>query len=550
MSHASPQQPFRIVAIKDFVPRSLKPWIMILFVLIVQMSGGVYLAAAADMVGSTGLLNEDIMMAGQASLVGMALFFGIMFRLKMAVPPKTTLTITVLGIIITNIVCMYTTSVPLLVAVCFVGGFLRMWATFECNSTIQLWLTPKRDMSVFFCYVYLVVNSTINLSGILTVYSAHQVSWELMHLIITAATLLMLLVVMGIHTNERVMPPLPLFGVDWLGMILWGVTAMSILFVCIYGEHYDWFHSVHIRMASLFALFSLVLNLWRMQFIRHSFIFLRTFTFPIVPISIGILLLADFLLAPGHVLEHILTEGLLGYDSVNNISLNWWGLGGTVVGIAVAYVLFARLKWSYQRMLVVSFSCITVYLACFYFLVDYYMPHSMLVLPVMLRNAGYVILAVALLTAMTRLPFPFNFCQGLCMHNMFSAVLASAVGSALLGRILTVVCQRNYELLSVNINRLNPDAHFTAITPMGNIYSALPLGNLYGAAQTQALMVSIKEIYGWLLLLAIVSILGLMVRRSSIHPIRVIHPLFSTIRTRLFHDVKLKIKAVRRRDDE
>ena len=77
-----PQGPFDIPDVPDFVPRRLKPWIFIFFVLIIQFSGGVYLAAASDMVGTTALMQEDILMAGYASLIGMAINFAVMFRIK------------------------------------------------------------------------------------------------------------------------------------------------------------------------------------------------------------------------------------------------------------------------------------------------------------------------------------------------------------------------------------------------------------------------------------------------------------------------------------
>lgn len=130
--------PFAIPAMRDFVPEKLRPWIVILFVIIFQFSGGVYLAAVSEMVGSTALMQEDIMMAGYASLVGMSLTFAIMFRLKFRFPSKTTFLTCGIAIILCNLICMYTRSVPLLVTVCFFGGIFRMWATFECNSTIQL----------------------------------------------------------------------------------------------------------------------------------------------------------------------------------------------------------------------------------------------------------------------------------------------------------------------------------------------------------------------------------------------------------------------------
>ena len=63
--------PFSIPAIRDFVPPKLRPWIIIAFVIVFQFSGGLYLAAVSEMVGSTALMQEDIMMAGYASMIGM-----------------------------------------------------------------------------------------------------------------------------------------------------------------------------------------------------------------------------------------------------------------------------------------------------------------------------------------------------------------------------------------------------------------------------------------------------------------------------------------------
>ena len=78
----APQGPFDIPEVPDFIPRRLKPYLFILFVLIIQFSGGVYLAAASDIVGTTALMQEDILMAGYASLIGLAINFAVMFRIK------------------------------------------------------------------------------------------------------------------------------------------------------------------------------------------------------------------------------------------------------------------------------------------------------------------------------------------------------------------------------------------------------------------------------------------------------------------------------------
>ena len=528
-------QKFEIPQFRPFVPEWVRPWIVILFVIVVQFSGGVYLAAASEMVGTTQLLNEDIMMAGYASLVGMALFFGMMFRVKFAVKSRTTLLLCGAVIVVANLISMQTKSVPVLVAVSFVAGFFRMWATFECNSTIQLWLTPKRDLSVFFCYVYLVVNSAIQLSGIATIFFSVWASWHFMHYFIVAAMLVVMLLVLLLYRDIRTMPRLPLYGIDWLGMLMWGITALSILFVCLYGEYYDWWWAWQIRVATLIGVVSLILNLWRASFIRHPYVMLETLKSPIVPITIGIMIIADTLLAPSHIFEHALMEGVLGYDAENMISLNWVAFFATVVAVIFTWQTFARRKWSYQRMFVIAFSAIALYLAYFYFTIDYNLPKEALYFPIFVRTFGYIIVAVAVLTSLTRLPFPFHFMQGVMMQNLFSASLAGVIGTTIVARAMKVIMARNAAWLSEGMDSINLSTLRT------------PFMALYGEVQVQALLETMKEIYGWLLWLAIFTIIALAVRYSGIRPMRVIHPTFKAISKAVRSTISPIQRLVRRR---
>ena len=225
--------PFSIPAIRNFVPEKLKPWIIVFFVIIFQISGGVYLAAVSEMVGSMALLQEDIMMAGYTSMVGMALTFTIMFRLKFRFTSKTTLLTCCIAVILCNLICLYTRSVPVLVGTCFIAGFFRMWGTFECNSTIQLWLTPKRDLSIFFCYIYLLVQGCIQLSGLATIYTAFFTKWEYMHWLVIGLLGLVMLFTIFLFRTCRILPKLPLYGIDWLGALLWGMILTCI--ICIFN---------------------------------------------------------------------------------------------------------------------------------------------------------------------------------------------------------------------------------------------------------------------------------------------------------------------------
>ena len=104
----APQGPFDIPEVPDFIPRRLKPYLFILFVLIIQFSGGVYLAAASDIVGTTALMQEDILMAGYASLIGLAINFAVMFRIKFRFSTRTQLLASAIILIAANVICANT----------------------------------------------------------------------------------------------------------------------------------------------------------------------------------------------------------------------------------------------------------------------------------------------------------------------------------------------------------------------------------------------------------------------------------------------------------
>ncbi len=528
-----PILPFSIPQMKDFVPKAIRPWIIVMIVIVVQFSGGVYMSAASEMVGSTALMQEDIMMAGYASLVGMALFFPIMFRLRSAVRPKTALSTCFAVIIVANLIAMHTTNIPILVGVCLVAGFFRMWATLECNSTIQLWLTPTRDLSVFFSYIYLLVNSCIQLSGIASIAFATWASWHYMHWFIIVLLLVMWIVVIIIFKGCAVMPRLPLLGIDWLGMVIWGFWAMCILFICLYGEHYDWWKGEPIRFATIGAAISLAMNLLRASFIRHPYISLKTLSFRVLPIVIGITIVADIILAPSHIFEHILMEGILGYDAQNMISLNWFALAGTVIGAGFTWQTFARRKWTYQRMMVIAFSLLLFYVGFFYVAIDYNIPYEMLIVPILARSIGYTMLSIVILTSITRLPFPTHFTQGVGTLNMFSAALASVIGTAIVGRFLKVLIARNSVVLGAEIDGVSDAA------------KALPLDQLYGAVQVQSLLEAMKEIYGWLIVVAIACLIILTLRMSDIRPNKVIQPSFRRISLMMRRETLVRLRFMR-----
>lgn len=524
------QGPFDIPEVSDYVPRRLKPWIYIFFLLIIQFSGGVYLAAVSDMVGTKALMQEDILMAGYASLVGMTINFAVMFRMKFRYSNRVLLLACCMVLIAANMICAYSDSVPLLVVTCFVAGWFRMQATLQCNSTIQLWITPTRDMAVWFSYIYIVVDGVIQLSGIATIYSAHFVQWEYMHIIMTGMLVLMMLMILVLMKAIRCPMFIPLLGVDWIGALLWSVALLCLTFVCVYGNFYDWWMAEEICGASLLGLACLAINLWRATFLRHPYISFMALTNRNVVRAVLVYFVFYVLMATEHVFEHSYAAGILGFDHVNLIDLNWYVVFGVVVGSVFSFVTFAVRRWRYKTMAAIGFALAIMYLAWFYFYIDYGVEKEALFVPLFCRGMASVIISIILLTSIMQSGLPFQiFPQGLAINGFASAVVSATVTPAIMGELLRHTVAKNASLLGVRIVDCNPDvAH-------------IPLGDLYGMVQAQALLVSMKEIYGWLLMAALVFFVLILVSYAPVRPFA-IFPKWSSIRRLFKHIVRMEVK--------
>ena len=242
-------------------------------------------------------------------------------------------------------------------------------------------------------------------------------------------------------------------------------------------------------------------------------------------LTFALLIVIDLLLAPSHLFEHILMESILGYDALHVNSLNWTAILGTATGALFTYQLFALRKWRYKTMTVIGFACILGYLAISYFTIDYNLPKQAFILPVFLRSFGYVIIAICFLTSLSRVPFQ-NFFQALTIQSFVSAAFGSALGDSIVGHALQVVTKKNAMLLSAGFDHVNPASY------------KLPAGALYGALQQHALLISMKELYGWLLMIGLFCLFVFMVKESSLRPKYAIHPKFRTIRRAIKHELR------------
>lgn len=63
----------------------------------------------------------------------------------------------------------------------------KIQGTFECLSTIQLWMTPKRDFGVFFPILHIVLLTSIEFTGYLAAWFAYDMHWTYMYWFVALA---------------------------------------------------------------------------------------------------------------------------------------------------------------------------------------------------------------------------------------------------------------------------------------------------------------------------------------------------------------------------
>jgi len=317
-----------------------------------------------------------------------------------------------------------------------------------------------------------------------------------------------------------------LYGIDWMGAILLGVTALCAIFVLNYGEYYDWYQSEYIRMGTVFGVAALGLNIWRASFVRHPFIANSTWRFRNVRIAFLLLIVAYILVSPSSFFEHMYTAAILNYDSLNQVSLNWISLLGYICGGAFAFMTLALRDWKFKTLTLIAFSLIVGYLLIMYFTIDYNLPKEALYLPIFLRSAGMIMIPITFLSAIFRtIPFQ-QFFQALNIVTIITACCGPLLGAAVLKQAFNITMKSNELFFGATLDNVNPAINH------------IPFDALYWNLHKHAMIVGMKEIYGWLCMAGIFCILAFMLRESSLRP-HMPTPKLSGLRRAVKHELKM-----------
>ena len=496
MPHETPEQiayARKIMACKDFVPLWLRFVIFTALIFVFQFTGGVYMAAVVHMAGSMSWVNSDVMMAGYTGLVGMTMLFPVQFRVMFRFENRTVLMVSLAVGIAAAIICMYCQNIVVVCIVNYIAGVFKMAGTFFCITNIQLRISATRDMAYFYPFLYTIILTCIQLTGICTGYCVWFFGdWQSMHLMVVALLAVAMLVVhVTMRRHYRMGPFLPFYALDYLGCLLWSGFLICVLFIFLYGDQYEWWTSKYIWQATWLALTFLALAIWRAATIRHPFIDLRTFVQKNF-VNISILFVSYCMMnAVANDVQIFLTDRVMGADFLHTTNVNWWTIAGILCGTASSWVMLAKRHWRPKWVATLGFASFTAYVVMLYFLVDPTTELSMLRLPLWLRGFGNALLYVVLAYALARnVPFPFYF-QALCAIGFIRTGVGTPVCSGILEHFLHQEQSRSFMELASNLN----------LDAIGHSLSALTR-----TLAQQSFLVAMKETYGLVALIGVATI--------------------------------------------
>ena len=398
---------------------------------------------------------------------------------------KTLLCGAATGVLLCNLVAPHITFLPLLWLVCFIEGICKIQGTFECMSNIQLWMTPTRDFTVFFPMLHIVILGSMQLSDLLATYLMYYYHWDYMQWFICGIMMIDLLILTVCTRHFRMFKKFPLFGIDWLGAVLWAMLLLEIAYLFNYGDWYDWWNSPVICQLSMVIIVTLFFCVWRMFTIRHPYYEPKMWTYRhLLPVFI-LITLVEMFLATEHVLEEVYLEEVMHYGTMTSVQLDWPVLAGVLTGCLFAYWWMHIRRFNYLRLIIIGLGGIIGYLLGNYFLISSDIHISQLYLPIFCRGFAYAVLSATFMTCLEEIMSFQHFFQALSVFNMLHMVMGGVVGAAIYTRGLAYY-------LPDNMARYG-----AAIDNVVSSRMSINISHYMETFMSQMTEISVKQIYGW-----------------------------------------------------
>lgn len=486
------------------VPLRLQHILIFLMLFPLLGVGGVYTANLVDVYSSLGTLSEILSFSTNAGIIGMMVSFSLIFKVKGFFRTKEIL---VGGFLVLAMLSMAISKIEnpyLLVLLSFLMGFVRMSAMIELVLPLMGILSPKGDRGEFYVVFYPYVIIGAQVSSIVAAYVTYQINWSAVHVFMGIILLICALICIVLLHNKRPSRQIPFNNIDYISISFFLVMLMLLNYILVYAKQQDWFNSENIQYATIGFLVCLIVFVGRQLSLRNPYVNISIFSKRSVVTGLLLIFLMGIYTASSS-LQGGLTS-VLSYDSPTNTLINASIIPGVIAGGLFSNWWF-RQNWSMKYLLFVAYFSFLLYAMTMYFMVSPVMAIEYLILVQFFKGLGMALVYIG---------GTFYFASKLTTPEMISMLgimigvrsfLGSAFFAALLSWMQYYFQWENFSMLAGLM-----DGSDAIISSRGSGVM------LYTPVQTQALLVTQKEVFGY------ISIAGVLILIYIVlHPFERMH---------------------------
>ena len=498
--------------VRRWVPDWLGVVSLFAVMLPITMLNGSYTGSMLEMSNTLGTNTEDTTMGYYAASAGMAIAYPIVPKILGALSSKALLLADLALQFLLSWVCARSQSADTLITCSFFIGFLKGFLMLWCIRRIKKVFSPKDVRSEFYAYFYPLVFGCGQLSMIITAKLAYQYDWKYMYYFMILLLLLALLVVAVCFRHDRPNRRIPLQELHVREMFIISAGLLMLMYALNYGKVLDWMSSPRICLYIVLAPVLIAYFLWTQAHTRTPYVNLAPLYQPKAIVGYLYMMLVMFFSTSTTLMTNYMTS-ILRVDATHTYTLYVYLLPGYVLGAFVCFWWFRWQRWRFRFLIAGGMGCFALFFGMLYFGISPDSTYESLFFPVFIRGAGMLTLIIAFaLFAVEELNpkyLIFNAFFLITSRSVLAPILATSFYSNALYRLQ----QQHMNTLAEHFTMTDPLAaakyasSLNASLAQGHAYdeaARLATNTLYTTLQQQSLLLALKEILGWLTIVALV----------------------------------------------
>ncbi|WP_430613901.1 hypothetical protein [Flavobacterium sp. JP2137] len=415
----------------NWVPKPVMLLLLLLILFPTLSISGVYVSNATDISGALATYTEFVALANNALAIGMGISIPVVLRFKMRFHTKKLVCSSAIILAVLSYMNGTTDHPYVLVAGSFLIGFFKMFLMMEVVLPLMFIITPTGDRGRFYAVFYPI---SIGFTQFSSYYFAEQIAasnYQSPYLIMSILMLCIALISLVFQHNDRFSFKTPLYQIDWLSMLLIGISAMGFNVFFTFLKQQAWRASNVTTWAFIAGIVFLSLTIYRQKFLKRK-LFKFDLFYKRTNVWHGLILLVFMgIFLSTTTLFTNYTIAVLGYNNLINASSNLWMIPGIIAAGIYAFYSFKN-NWNIKYYIASGFIAFFVHTLSLYLLIQPQMNIAYLEYALIWKGLGMGILFIGIW---------FYASVGIAMDDMFGVMslllmfrsfLVTAMGTALL----------------------------------------------------------------------------------------------------------------------